>query len=63
MADGVEYLFAGMPEGVSRGYDEAMGIALFWNDQLIPMWVSVVFLAACGMISIIVAALLQRRNS
>jgi multidrug/hemolysin transport system permease protein len=62
MADGLEHLFAGMPEGVLRGYDEAMGIELFWNDQLIPVWVSVAFLAACGMIAIVAAALLQRRN-
>jgi multidrug/hemolysin transport system permease protein len=62
MADGLEHLFSGMPDGVIRGYNEAMGIELFWNDQLIPMWVSVAFLVACGMISIIVAALLQRRS-
>jgi multidrug/hemolysin transport system permease protein len=62
MADGLKNLFAGMPEGVLRGYNEAMGIELFWNDQLIPVWVSVAFLAACGIISIVAAALLQRRN-
>jgi multidrug/hemolysin transport system permease protein len=62
MADGLKNLFAGMPESVLRGYDEAMGIELFWNDQMIPMWVSVAFLAACGMISIVAAAILQRRS-
>jgi multidrug/hemolysin transport system permease protein len=62
MADGLDNLFSGMPDGVLRGYDEAMGIELFWGDQLIPMWVSVAFLAACGMISIVAAALLQRRS-
>jgi multidrug/hemolysin transport system permease protein len=61
MSSGLTALFGNMPEVVA-GYDKAMGIQLFVNQEVLPPWISVVFLGLCGIIALIAAALLQRRG-
>ncbi len=60
--DIAEKTFAGLPKQVLDGFYESMGVTIYVGDRLISIQMQVAFLLTCGIIAIIVAALLSKRR-
>ena len=61
-SDAANACFAGLPEQVVLDYKEAYGILLYWGDKKIAPTVSVIFIVAVLVVSLILFALNYRRK-
>ena len=54
--------FAGLPDMAGEMFKEQMGITIMMNDKAITLQNQILFLALCGIIAIVVAAVVDRRR-
>lgn len=61
-ADALECTFTNLPEQVMAGYREAMGIDIFINSEVVNDEFQLLFLGICGIITLVVIALVARKK-
>lgn len=54
--------FAGLPDVAGEMFKEQMGITIMMNDKIVTLQNQILFLALCGIIAIVVAAVVDRRR-
>lgn len=60
--DAVETTFAGLPEIAADTFKEQMGVNIIMNGDVVSGWFQVLFLMLCGIMAVIVAALVGRKR-
>ncbi len=60
--DAVETTFAGLPEIAADTFKEQMGVSVIMNGDVVSWQFQVLFLASCGIIAIIAAAVIGRKR-